>query len=638
MAKRWNNMTPKEQAFRYLKKVAKPARYTGGEMNEVIKDKAKVDARFAFCFPDAYEIGMSNLGIKILYDCLNSHENIWCERCYAPWPDMGALLREKNIPLYAHESGDALRDFDFLGFTLQYEMCYTNILYVLSLSGIPLLAADRTDEPIVIGGGPCSYNPEPIADFFDIFNIGEGEESLAETVELYIEYKKTHEKFDRAEFLRLASHLKGNYVPSLYTPHYDENTGIFTGITPKYPDVPAFVEKNCIADFDKAQFPSTIPVPFTETVHDRIMLECARGCMRGCRFCQAGIIYRPYRAKKPETLNKEAFDEYKTSGYEEISLTSLSISDYPRLMELVDDLKSWTDKEKVGLSLPSMRIDSFEAEIMKKVQGVRKSGLTFAPEAGTQRLRDVINKNLTEEEILNGCRGAFAAGRTNVKLYFMLGLPTETDEDIIGIPTLGGKIVDEYYHTPGRPKGKSVDVTISCSCLVPKAHTPFQWFGQDSYEELVRKQKLLGANIPSRKIRYNWHEAKVSRLEAVFARGDRRLSKALLAAHAKGIVFDGWDEYFDYDKWMEVFAETGIDIDFYATRRFAFDEALPWDHIDCGVTKKFLLAEAKRALDGVTTPDCLTKCSACGAAKFGATLCTKRCIDPVEAEKCGKDE
>ena len=622
-------MTPKEQAFKYLKKVLKPARYTGGELNQIIKDKAKVNARFAFCFPDSYEIGMSNLGIKILYDCLNSHEDIWCERCYAPWPDMGALLKEKNIPLYAHESGDALKDFDFLGFTLQYEMSYSNVLYVLSLAGIPLLAADRTDEPIVIGGGPCSYNPEPVADFFDIFNIGEGEESLAETVRCYIDYKKTHPVFDRAEFLRLASHIKGNYVPALYTPHYDSATGIFTGITPNYPDVPAFIEKNCITDFDHVRFPETVPVPFTETVHDRIMLECARGCMRGCRFCQAGIIYRPYRAKSPATLNREAYAEYKTSGYEEISLTSLSISDYPRLMELVDTLKEWTDKEKIGLSLPSMRIDSFEAEIMKKVQGVRKSGLTFAPEAGTQRLRDVINKNLTEQEILDGCRGAFAAGRTNVKLYFMLGLPTETDEDVAGIAELGGRIVDEYYRTPGRPKGKGIEVTISCSCLVPKAHTPFQWFGQNSREELERKQKLLGESIHTGKIRYNWHDAKLSRIEAVFARGDRRLSAALMEAHKLGVMFDGWDECFSYETWLTAFENAGIDPDFYATRTFGFDEALPWDHIDCGVSKRFLLAEAKRALEGVTTPDCLTKCSGCGAAKFGASLCIKRDIDPT---------
>lgn len=636
---RYDNMTPKEQAFRYLKKVSKPARYTGGELNQIIKDKEKVKARFAFCFPDSYEIGMSNLGIKILYDCLNADEDIWCERCYAPWPDMGALLREKNIPLYAHESGDALADFDFLGFTLQYEMSYSNVLYVLSLAGIPLLAADRTDEPIVIGGGPCTYNPEPVADFFDIFSIGEGEEALNETVRCYIDYKATHETFDRMEFLRIAAKIKGNYVPALYEPHYDESTGIFTGITPKYPDVPAFIEKNCITDFDHARFPAQIPVPFTETVHDRIMLECARGCMRGCRFCQAGIIYRPYRAKSPETLSREAYSQYKTSGYEEISLTSLSISDYPCLMELVDGLKEWTDKEQIGLSLPSMRIDSFEAEIMKKVQGVRKSGLTFAPEAGTQRLRDVINKNLTEKEIMDGCRGAFAAGRTNVKLYFMIGLPTERDEDVVGIAELGGRVVDEYYHNPNRPKGRGVEVTISVACLVPKAHTPFQWFGQNPIDELVRKQKLLGSGIKTGKIRYNWHEAKVSRIEAVFARGDRRLSRALLEAHKLGAMFDGWDEYFSYDTWLAAFENAGIDPDFYAARDFAFDEALPWDHIDCGVTKKFLLDEAKKALAESTTPDCLTKCSGCGAAKFGAPLCIKRDINPKNKNaECGCHE
>ncbi len=622
-------MTPKQQAFRYLKKVSKPARYTGGELNQIIKDKSKISARFAFCFPDAYEIGMSNLGIKILYDCLNAHDDIWCERCYAPWSDMAELLKEKNIPLYAHESGDALKDFDFVGFTLQYEMSYSNVLYVLSLAGIPLLSCERTnDDPIIIGGGPCSYNPEPVADFFDIFNIGEGEESLAETVEFYINYKKTHDVFDRNEFLRLASHIKGNYVPSLYEPEYDGNTGKFIGITPKYPDVPAFIEKNCITDFDKARFPKDIPVPFTETVHDRIMLECARGCMRGCRFCQAGIIYRPYRAKSPETLNREAFSQYESSGYEEISLTSLSISDYPCLMELVDALKTWTDKEKIGLSLPSMRIDSFEAEIMKKVQGVRKSGLTFAPEAGTQRLRDVINKNLTEQEILDGCRGAFSSGRTNVKLYFMIGLPTETDEDVAGIAELAGKIVDEYYKNPSRLKGRAIEVSLSASCLVPKAHTPFQWFGQDTLEELQRKQKLLGSSISSGKIRYHWHDAKLSRIEAVFARGDRRLGKAILNAHLSGVKFDAWDEYFSYDAWMKVFEQSGIDPDFYAVRNFDFEDKLPWDHIDCGVNKSFLISEAKKAMDGATTPDCLTKCSACGAAKFGASLCTKRCINP----------
>ena len=622
-------MTPKKQAFKYLKKVLKPARYTGGELNQVIKDKENVKARFAFCFPDTYEIGMSNLGIKILYNCLNSNEYIWCERCYAPWPDMGELLKDKNIPLYAHESGDALTDFDFLGFTLQYEMSYTNVLYVLNLAGIPILAKDRDDSfPIIIGGGPCTYNPEPVADFFDIFSIGEGEESLAEVVKLYINYKETHDTFDKADFLHLAAKtVKGCYVPSLYKDTYNDD-GIFTGLIPLYDDIPTTIEKVCITNFDKAKFPETVPVPFTETVHDRIMLECARGCMRGCRFCQAGMIYRPYRAKTPDTLVKEAYSQYKTSGYEEISLTSLSISDYPCLMELVDKLKEWTDEEKIGLSLPSMRIDSFEAEIMKKIQGVRKSGLTFAPEAGTQRLRDVINKNLTEQEIMDGCRGAFSSGRTNVKLYFMLGLPTERDEDVVGIAELGGRIVDEYYKNPNKPKGRSIEATISVSCLVPKCHTPFQWFGQDSLEELVRKQKLLGSSIKTGKIRYNWHDAKLSRIEAVFARGDRRLSKALIQANKMGVMFDSWDEYFSYDKWVEVFEASGINPDFYANRTFGFDEVLPWDHIDCGVTKKFLLNEAKKAVEEVTTPDCMQKCSNCGAAKYGATLCTKRDFNP----------
>lgn len=623
-------MTPKEQAFKYLKKVLKPARYTGGELNQVIKDKNEIKARFAFCFPDTYEIGMSNLGIKILYNCLNAQKDIWCERCYAPWPDMGEMLKEKNIPLYAHESGDALTDFDFIGFTLQYEMSYTNVLYVLSLAGIPLTSAERTDDmPLIIGGGPCTYNPEPVADFFDLFSIGEGEEALVEIVKLYTEYKETHDKFNREDFLHLAAKtVKGCYVPSLYKPNYDSQTGIFTGLTPKYDDIPTIIEKTCITDFDKVLFPEKVPVPYTETVHDRIMLECARGCMRGCRFCQAGMIYRPYRAKTPETLNREAYSQYKSSGYEEISLTSLSISDYPCLMELVDDLKEWTDKEKIGLSLPSMRIDSFEAEIMKKVQGVRKSGLTFAPEAGTQRLRDVINKNITEQEIMDGCRGAFSSGRTNVKLYFMLGLPTEKDEDVVGIAELAGRIVDEYYKNPDKPKGRSVEVTVSVSCLVPKAHSPFQWFGQNQIEELVRKQKLLGSSIKSGKIRYNWHDAKLSRIEAVFARGDRRLSAALLEANKQGIMFDSWDEYFSYEKWVDVFEKSGIDPDFYATRTIGFDEVLPWEHIDCGVTKKFMLSEAKKAIEECTTPDCLTKCSGCGAAKYGASLCVKRDINP----------
>ncbi len=622
-------MNEKTKATKFLKKVLKPSRYTGGELNEVIKDKEKVDARFAFCFPDTYEIGMSNLGIKILYDCLNKEENIWCERCFAPWPDMSEMMKKNNVSLYALESGDALCDFDFVAFTLQYELSYTNVLYMLDLAGIPLYSKDRDDTcPIIIGGGPCTYNPEPVADFFDIFNIGEGEEALVETTKAYIEYKKTHEKFDKAEFLRLASHIKGNYVPSLYDIEYNGKEGAVSKITPKYDDVPSLVQKNVLADFDKAPFPEKVPVPYTETVHDRIMLEVARGCMRGCRFCQAGIIYRPYRAKNFTTLNKQAHSLYKTSGYEEMSLSSLSISDYPCLMELVDELKTWTDKEKVALSLPSMRIDSFEAEIMKKVQGVKKTGLTFAPEAGTQRLRDVINKNLTEENILDGCKNAFSTGRTSVKLYFMNGLPTERDEDIEGIANLGMKIVDLYYQSPNKPKGRPVEVTISVACFVPKAHTPFQWFGQDSLDELVRKQKLLGSSIHSGKIRYNWHEAKVSRIEAVFARGDRRLSKALETAYKNGQIFDGWDEYFSYDRWINSINEAGLSPDFYANRHIGFDETLPWSHIDSGVKMSFLEAECKKAYEEVTTPDCLSECSKCGAGKFGASLCAKRNIDP----------
>ncbi len=622
-------MNQKEKAFRYLKKVQKPSRYTGGELNQIIKDKSRIDARFAFCFPDSYEIGMSNLGLKILYHTLNESPRIWCERCFAPWTDMGNLMRQKDIKLYALESGDELCDFDFIGFTLQYEMSYTNVLYMLDLAGIPLKSCERTEEhPIIIGGGPCSYNPEPVADFFDVFCIGEGEESLRQTVEFFIDCKKAHPEYSRLQLLRELSHIQGNYVPSMYEVEYNNQTGTIKSFCAKYPDVPEFIQKSVVADFDKAPFPEKVPVPFTETVHDRIMLECARGCMRGCRFCQAGVIYRPYRAKSIETLNHEAKNLYKSSGYEEMSLTSLSISDFPCLMGLVDTLKEWTDDEMVALSLPSMRIDSFESEIMKKVQGVRKTGLTFAPEAGTQRLRDVINKNLTLDEIISGCESAFKAGRTNVKLYFMNGLPTERDEDIIGIAELGQNIVDTYYKNPDKPKGRAVDVTISVSCFVPKAHTPFQWFGQDTVDELIRKQKLLGQNIRSGKIHYHWHEAKVSFIEAVFARGDRRLCNSILYAYKNGQYFDGWGEHFSYDAWMTAFEKTGIDPAFYANRTFGFDEILPWAHIDSGVSQKFLLDEAKKALEGTVTPDCLTKCSYCGAAKFGADLCKKRCIDP----------
>lgn len=624
------NSNPKKQAEKFLKLVQKPGRYTGGELNETIKNKDEIKARFAFCFPDAYEIGMSNLGVKILYGALNAEKDIWCERTYTPWKDFGDILLHENIPLYAHESGDALKNFDIIGFTLQYEMCYTNVLYTLELSQLPLYAKERTDDmPIIIGGGPCSYNPEPVADFFDCFSIGEGEESLVEFTKRYISYKEECKNegkaYSKAEFLHIAAkEIKGIYVPSLYEVSYEGKDGTISSIERKFDDIPEKVERCIIADFDSAYFPEKSPLPYIETIHDRIMLEVARGCMRGCRFCQAGMIYRPFRYKNFETLAKQAKDQYLSTGYEEMSLTSLSISDYPHLLQLVDCLKEWTDECKVGLSLPSMRIDSFESEIMKKIEELRKSGLTFAPEAGTQRMRDIINKNLTEEEILRTCASAFKNGRTSVKLYFMLGLPGETDEDIIGIPRLAQKIVDEYYKNPDKPKGKSCEVTISVSCFVPKCDTPFQWCAQDTREELIRKQKLLGQNITSRRIRYNWHESKVSFLEAVFARGDRRLSKVIEKAYKNGAIFDGWDEFFDFERWMGAFEETEVSPKYYANRKFDFDEILPWSVIDCGVTEKFLKREFENAMKETTTPDCGTKCSGCGITKYGVPFCTAK--------------
>ena len=615
-------MTPKQRIIPFLKNVAKPGRYTGRELGEIVKDK-NIKARFAFLFPDTYEIGMSNLGMKILYNCLNACNDIWCERVFAPWIDMGEVMKQQNIPLYALESGDAVSDFDFLGITLQYEMCYSNILYCLDLAHIPFLAKDRDESyPIIVGGGPCTYNAEPVADFFDVFSIGEGEDALVEMTHLYIEMKQNG-SYSKHEFLKKLASLPGFYVPSLYDVEYNTNSGQITSITAKE-NAPSKVLKRCISDFDTALYPKTTPVAFIETVHDRIMHEAARGCMRGCRFCQAGIIYRPYREKSYEILNNDAKCLYSNTGYQEISLTSLSISDYSHLRELVDSLKEWTDDKKIGLSLPSMRIDSFEAEIMEKVQGVRKSGLTFAPEAGTQRLRDIINKNLTEQEILDGCSEAFKKGRCSVKLYFMLGLPYETDEDVCGIAQLAQKIVDCFYNNKNREKGKGVEVTISCACFVPKPHTPFQWNGQNTLEELRRKQQLLKSCITSRKIKFNYHESTVSRLEAAFARGDRKLSSVLIKAHQKGIRFDGWDECFSYEAWLSAFEECGIDLDYYACRQFDIDEILPWSMIDCGVKDSFLKNEALLAKQQLTTPDCGTKCSNCGAARFGAVLCKKR--------------
>lgn len=600
-----------------LRSVSKPGRYTGGEYGQIVKDREKVKARFAFCFPDSYEIGMSNLGVRILYGVLNREEDIWCERVYAPWIDMEDKMREHHIPLWAHESGDPIADFDFIGFTLQYEMSYTNVLNMLDLAGLPLRAADRgEDAPLVIGGGPCSYNPEPVADFFDLFNIGEGEEMLPEIVRLYIKMKEDG-SYTKGGFLREAARsIEGVYVPSLYDVSYNED-GTVKAYTPKYPDVPARVRKRIVKDLDTMYFPDKLVMPYLETVQDRIMLEVFRGCIRGCRFCQAGIIYRPVREKSPEVLCNQAKCLYEATGYEEMSLSSLSISDYTRLRELTDGLISWTNDKKVSLSLPSLRIDSFTRELMDKVASVRASSITFAPEAGTQRLRDVINKNVTEEDLMNAAGIAFAAGKEQVKLYFMDGLPTETDEDLEGIAKLGKAVIEKFYATPEHNKRRQPQVTVSVSCFVPKPFTPFQWEPQDMPETLERKRLYIRSKITDRKIKYSCHDSGTSRIEAVLALGDRRVGAALELACREGFRFDAWDEFFSYDRWMDVFARAGIDPSFYANRRRQTSEVLPWDVIDCGVTKEFLIREYEKAHAGVTTPNCREHCSGCGANRLG---------------------
>ena len=602
-----------------LKSVQKPGRYSGGEYGQTIKDLSdgRVKARFAFCFPDTYEIGMSNLGVRILYGALNREDDIWCERAYAPWADMEEKMLEHDMPLCALESGDPLSVFDIVGFTLQYEMCYTNVLQMLKLAKIPLLSADRTNEmPIIIGGGPCSYNPEPLADFFDCFSIGEGEDMLVEFTKLLIE-EKAKGNFDRREFLHYAAtKIKGLYVPSLYEVTYKED-GAIASFEPRYPDVPKRVTKRIMPDMDKAFFPEKVVMPYIETVQDRIMLEVYRGCIRGCRFCQAGMIYRPVREKTPEVLCRQAKCLYENTGYDEISLSSLSISDYTEIEKLTTKLLEWTDDKKVNLSLPSLRVDSFTKELMEKIASVRSSSLTFAPDAGTHRLRDVINKNVREEDLFRAVGVAFDAGKTTVKLYFMNGLPTETSDDLLGIPKLASDVVHQFYINPNRPKGKSPQVTISVACFVPKPFTPFQWERQDTVEELTEKNEFIYQNVTDRKVRYTHHDPKTSHIECVLARGDRRLGRALLEASNRGFHFDAWDEYFDYGKWIEVFKATGIDPAFYANRQWGFDEILPWDVIDCGVSKEFFRRERDRAYGEVTTPSCREKCSGCGANKLG---------------------
>ena len=611
-------MNTKDKVYEILPKVAKPTRYIGNEFNSVHKNAEDVDIRFAFCFPDIYEVGMSHLGLKILYHLLNSREDTWCERVFAPWVDMEEQMRENNIPLYGMESFDAVADFDFLGFTLQYEMSYTNILNMLDLAGVPKLQKDRGDgDPFVVMGGPCAYSAECLADFADYYMLGEGEEVMMEVMDAYIQWKKSGAP--RAEYLKMVSKIEGVYVPSLYNIEYNED-GTISAINIVSDDVPKTVRKRIVENLDTMFAPSNVIVPYMEVVHDRIMLEVFRGCIRGCRFCQAGMIYRPVREKSPETLLKNAKELLASTGFEEISLSSLSTSDYRGLKELTDELINITESECVNLSLPSLRLDSFSMDLMEKVQKVRKSSLTFAPEAGTQRMRDVINKGITEEDLMNASKMAFEGGYSSIKLYFMIGLPYEEDADIVGIADLSKKVVDEYFKVDKDKRGKGLKVTTSVSSFVPKAFTPFQWARQNTMEELGIKQKLLKDNITDRKIKYNYHEAPVSVLEGVFARGDRRLSKVLLKAIEKGIRLDGWSEVFDYDKWMSAFEECGIDPFFY-TRERSFDEILPWDMIDVGVKKNFLINEAKKAEQGIVTPNCREKCAGCGATCFKGGVC-----------------
>ena len=609
----------KNNIDRIIKKVEKPARYTGNEINMCVKDISKVKHRYCFCFPDVYEIGMSHLGLRILYDLYNRREDTYCERAFAPWVDLEELMRKENIPLFSLETKTPLNKFDIIGFTLQYEMSYTNILNMLDLGHIPLLAKDRKeDDPFIMAGGPCSYNSEPIADFFDFIVLGEGEELNMEVTDEWIKWKEAKEP--RQKFLERIAHIEGVYVPSFYDVTYNVD-GTIKEIKKNNENAKDVLTKRIIHNLDTLEYPEKWMVPYLSPAHDRPMLEIFRGCIRGCRFCQAGFLYRPVREKSVEKLEENAKALIKNTGYEELALSSLSTSDYRDFFKLADDLICEFKPKNVNLSLPSLRIDSVSLKLLDEVNNVRKSGLTFAPEAGTQRLRDVINKGITEEDILKGCDLAFRSGWNNIKLYFMIGLPTETYDDLQGIVDLANKIVELYYAIPKQERAKGLVVTVSTSTFVPKPFTPFQWCTQDDIETINKKQEFLKTNLTHKNIKYNWHDAKTSTMEAILAKGDRRINEVLLKVHEKGCKYDAWGEFFDMDKWLESFKECNLDPYFYSRRKMSLDETLPWEHINIGVTKDFFKREYNNAMEEKVTPNCRAKCAGCGAAKFGCGVC-----------------